>query len=192
MGGGCAARLVRLAVAPRTCPSDAASAGARMPAGTRLASIQCRFGGWAPPAPGTWTWERRVPAAPAPNRRHRSGLPHGRRAEMIPSVTKLKLTCLAVTACLAACSGERATSSPAEEPEGAELELETEETEPAEEESVEAEPSEEESAEEESAEAEPPKDPPPAKKSCAELGESTCKVTVGCVWSTDKKCLDEG
>ena len=118
---------------------------------------------------------------------------------MIRPVSNLKIACVAITACLAACAGERATSSPAEEPEGVELDHEQEGTEPAEEESVEEGSAEEGSAEEEaaegeSAEAEPetPKAPPPPKKKCAELKESTCKVTVGCVWSTDKKCMDEG
>jgi hypothetical protein len=112
---------------------------------------------------------------------------------MIPGVSMLKFACLAVSACLAACSGERATSSPAEDPEGVELELEEEGTEPAEEEAIEEESTEEDAAEAESTESEPepPKEPPPPKKTCAELKESTCKVTVGCVWSTDKKCMDE-
>jgi len=110
-----------------------------------------------------------------------------------PLVSKLEIACLAITACLAACTGERATSSPAEEPEGVELELEEEETEALEEESADEGPAEEQAAEEDPAEVEPeiPEEPPPPKKTCAELSESTCKVTVGCVWHTDKKCVDE-
>ena len=125
--------------------------------------------------------------------RNQSGLPDAGGKAMIRTVLKLEIACLAISACLAACTGERATSSPADEPEGVELELDEEETEAMEEESADEGPAEEEVAEEESAEAEPatPEEPPPPKKTCAELSESTCKVTVGCVWSTDKKCLDE-
>ena len=33
--------------------------------------------------------------------------------------------------------------------------------------------------------------PPPAKKSCPGLNETTCKITVGCAWDTVKNCVDE-
>jgi len=33
--------------------------------------------------------------------------------------------------------------------------------------------------------------PPPAKKSCAELDETTCQITVGCAWDSVKNCVDE-
>lgn len=31
----------------------------------------------------------------------------------------------------------------------------------------------------------------PAKKTCADLDESTCKVTVGCAWDSIKDCVEE-
>jgi len=39
----------------------------------------------------------------------------------------------------------------------------------------------------------PPEDaaPPPAKKACPALDETTCKITVGCAWNTVDKCVDE-
>lgn len=30
------------------------------------------------------------------------------------------------------------------------------------------------------------------KKSCAELDQSTCKITIGCAWNDVKKCVEEG
>jgi hypothetical protein len=33
--------------------------------------------------------------------------------------------------------------------------------------------------------------PPPAKKACPELDETTCKITVGCAWNTVEKCIEE-
>ena len=33
--------------------------------------------------------------------------------------------------------------------------------------------------------------PPPAKKSCPDLDEKTCKITVGCAWDSVKNCVDE-
>jgi len=32
----------------------------------------------------------------------------------------------------------------------------------------------------------------PAKKGCADLKKSDCKVTVGCAWNDLKKCVEEG
>ncbi len=31
----------------------------------------------------------------------------------------------------------------------------------------------------------------PAKKPCAELAEDRCKITSGCAWSSDKKCVEQ-
>jgi hypothetical protein len=116
-------------------------------------------------------------------------LPDPVDGEMIPAVSSLRYATLAVIACLAGCNGERATSSPPESPSGAELEREEEVTEEAEGEEA---PAEEEASEAEEPEApEAPAEEPPPKKTCAELPESTCKVTVGCTWHSQNKCIDE-
>jgi hypothetical protein len=33
---------------------------------------------------------------------------------------------------------------------------------------------------------------PVAKKKCAELDKSTCKVTLGCAWNEVQKCIEHG
>lgn len=114
---------------------------------------------------------------------------------MIPDVSKLRIVTLAVIACLAGCGNERATSSPPENPSGAELERDEE---PTTEEGTEAgaegegESAEAESTETDATEAtEAPTEQSAPKKTCAELPESTCKVTVGCKWHSKDKCIDE-
>lgn len=32
---------------------------------------------------------------------------------------------------------------------------------------------------------------PAAKKPCADLAEERCKITSGCAWSSDKKCVEQ-
>jgi hypothetical protein len=114
---------------------------------------------------------------------------------MIRAVSNLKYATLAVIACLASCGNEQVTSSPPEDPSGVELEQDEEET--TEEGTTGEVEGEDESAEDEPAEAEEPDAPeaprekPPPRKACAELPESTCKVTVGCKWHSKDKCIDE-
>jgi hypothetical protein len=55
-----------------------------------------------------------------------------------------------------------------------------------------AEPSEStESESAESTESEPAAEAAPARKACSDLPKSTCQVTEGCAWSTNKKCVDQ-
>lgn len=100
---------------------------------------------------------------------------------MLRFVTALEASILGCTAC----SGQPAESRPVTDPSGVELEFKEPQT------------SEQESAEvDDSAEAESPEpsqsdaaqaEPPP--KSCSGLPKATCEITLGCAWSTDKKCV---
>jgi hypothetical protein len=119
-------------------------------------------------------------------------------------MSKLTFASTLVIACLAGCS-ERTTSSPASDPSDVEFEFDgsdSDEAEPVDEldaesyESDEAEPVDEvdqpdldqtEAAEDEPAEAE--EEPP--QKACSELPQKTCQITVGCAWTTDKKCVEQ-
>jgi hypothetical protein len=123
---------------------------------------------------------------------------------MITPMSKLTFASTLVIACLAGCS-ERTTSSPASDPSDVEVEFdgsdsdefesddeldaesyESEEAEPVDE-VEQADLDESEPAADEPAEAE--EEPP--QKACSELPQKTCQVTVGCAWSTDKKCVDQ-
>jgi hypothetical protein len=105
----------------------------------------------------------------------------------------------------AGCGGSGATSAPPEEPSSVETEStppEQTESEATESESAEPEAAESESAKPEAAESEPgnaaesseakpaPQKEPP-KQHCDGLAQKTCQVTVGCAWSTDKKCVEQ-
>jgi hypothetical protein len=98
--------------------------------------------------------------------------------------------------CFVGCSSQQAPSAPAKDPSGVEMEFhEPEETEAeaAESESEEAEATEAEGGDAEAAEAEskPAQRQEPPKKSCDGLAQKTCEITVGCAWSTDKKCVEQ-
>ena len=103
------------------------------------------------------------------------------------------------------CGGPGATSAPPEEPSGVETESyapeenesEATESESAEPEAAESESSTPQGAESESSnaaefgEAKPAPRQEPPKKSCDGLPQKTCEITVGCAWSTDKKCVEQ-
>jgi hypothetical protein len=118
-----------------------------------------------------------------------------------------KLICAStlLVASFVGCGGQGATSAPPEEPSGAEAESyapEPTEPEATESESPESEATEPESATPEAAESEggnaaessearPARRQEPPKKSCDGLPQRTCEITVGCAWSTDKKCVEQ-
>ena len=123
---------------------------------------------------------------------------------MITLMSKLTFASTLVIACLAGCS-ERTTSSPASDPSDVEVEFndsEGDEAEPDEEVDAESTDNDEaESADEveqrDLDEEKPAGDEPaqaqeePPRKACSDLPQKTCQVTVGCAWSTDKKCVDQ-
>jgi hypothetical protein len=110
-----------------------------------------------------------------------------------------KLTCATAmfALCFAGCGGgENSASGPAKDPSGVEMEFHEPEgddsTEAPESESAESERTESDQgqADAEQEEAPPPKAKEP-QKSCDGLGQKTCEITVGCAWSTDKKCVEQ-
>ena len=122
---------------------------------------------------------------------------------MITLMSKLTFASTLVIACLAGCS-ERTTSSPASAPSDVEVEFEGSDSDEAasddeagseSDESNEAESADEveqnDAQEAEAEEPKPAKEEEPPKKACSELTQRTCEVTVGCAWSTDKKCIDQ-
>lgn len=122
---------------------------------------------------------------------------------MIVVMSKLTFASTLVILCLAGCS-ERTTSSPAEDPSDVEVEYDDSETDASEADSEQSGDVEQDEgsddveqeevtddAEEGNASDAPKEEEEPPKKDCATLTEGTCKVTVGCAWSTDKKCVDQ-
>jgi hypothetical protein len=115
---------------------------------------------------------------------------------MIAAMSKLTCATTILAFCFAGCGGgESASSGPAKDPSGVDMEFhepeeETEatESEPAEPEATESESSKEEAAE---SEAPAPKKEPEPQKSCEGLTQKTCEITVGCAWHTDKKCVQQ-
>jgi hypothetical protein len=93
------------------------------------------------------------------------------------------------------CASQQAAPEPQTGPPGVDIEYRDREDEAATKSSdAESEVKEKETAKDE--ESNPPKDenggkPAPAKKDCTGLKKTNCEVTVGCAWSSDKKCVHQ-
>lgn len=93
--------------------------------------------------------------------------------------------CIAgLVACASGQSGptDPSTEVETEAPDPVQSEVEQTPVEPAEPDPVEPEP------EPEPAESKAPE--PTPKKECAPLGQKICEVTMGCLWHTQKKCIE--
>jgi hypothetical protein len=122
------------------------------------------------------------------------GLPPPRDPRMIGRMFKLTLASLAVLVYFAGCSSQSANSAPATQPTAEKSDVEVEFKEPPE-------ATESATPEPEKAKPEETKTESPAaetntktnsgKKSCKGLDKTTCQITQGCLWSTNKSCIAE-
>jgi hypothetical protein len=93
------------------------------------------------------------------------------------------------------CASQQAAPEPQTGPPGVDIEYHDRDDEAAtKSNSAESEAKDKETAKDEASS--PPKDeseskPPPAKKDCTGLKKVDCEVTVGCAWSSDKKCVNQ-
>jgi hypothetical protein len=109
---------------------------------------------------------------------------------------KLRVAITLGIAVVIGCANQKAAPEPQTGPPGVDIEYNDRDDAAAEPKSAEADPKSkpEKSAKDE--ESRSPKDesdskPAPAKKSCTELKKSDCEVTMGCAWSSDKKCVNQ-
>lgn len=111
---------------------------------------------------------------------------------------KLTVACMAVMAAMGGCTGERANSSPPESPPGVDFQYNAPEegdSAKSDAKSDEAESSKTESSKTESAKSKPTREssrePSTSPEGCKGLAQKKCEVSVGCAWSTDKKCVPQ-
>ncbi len=113
-------------------------------------------------------------------------------------MSRLTIACTVAIVTIVGCGSERANSSPPESPPGVDFQYnapQDSDSATSEAKSDEAEPSNAGSTKPEPAKPktqhESTREPSTSPEACKGLAQKKCEVSVGCAWSTDKKCVPQ-